>query len=569
MSQIFMKILNMSLAASYCIVVVMVLRLFLKKQPKILSYLLWSVVLFRLVCPFSVSGSYSLMRLDTEIVSQESIMRWSGAEKNTDWETAGADGNMMQAAADEMEEQSWYGEKTDVEEAFWIRKVIYAAAWIWFGGVILLICYSVGKIISLEHSLKGAILTEGNQYLAEGIDTPFVFGLIRPRIYLPLNLQAEDKKYVLEHENIHIARKDYLVKAAAYAAACIHWFNPLVWLAFALMEKDMEMSCDEAVLRKLGMEVKKDYSLSLLSLSTEKTKFYGNPLAFGEGKVKDRIQNILSYRKRTFLAVLAAVIILLAVGAGLILNPSEQTSAGQLSEEDREKITTLVESYADACCARDGAAIVAFYPDEETALANEESRLLEKAGDGYSFGYSSPWPSSYRYEVIWEEDKADIRYYAWTSDPHISVWREEIKYIKEGDEYRIAESSFEILDSISSAEEFERAYLIGGEHQFVDYVENGYVEAINFQREDGTSVSDNTVYERPDSAAEYILNLTGGGSIGEFGNSDFQAMVRYQFADGSEVMIPMYDANYDQLSDSRRGDPIWIVDTAVWNAGAP
>lgn len=568
MSEVFIKILNMSLAASYCIVAVMALRFLFRKQPKILSYLLWSIVLFRLVCPFSISGAYSLMRLDTDIISQENIMRWGGAENENDGGVADVNGNMAQAEADEAEaEKGLRADGYNAGEVFWIQKAVGAAAWIWFGGVILLICYSAGKIISLKYSLKNAVYIAGNQYESEGVDTPFVFGFIRPRIYLPMHLQAEDKKYVLEHENIHIARKDYLVKAAAYTAVCIHWFNPLVWLAFALMEKDMEMSCDEAVLKKLGMDVKKEYSLSLLSLSTEKTMFRGNPLAFGEGKVKDRIRNILSYRKRTFLAVLAAVIVLLAVGAGLIINPVKKSGTEQISDEDRAKITAFVEDYAAACCNRDGAAIVASYTDEETALINGESRLLEKAGDGYTFGYSSPWPTSYRYEMIWEEEKADIRYYAWTSDPHISVWREEIQLVKVGDEYRISESSFEILDNISSAEEFERAYWINGEHQFVDYVEEGFVESINFQREDGTSSVDNTVYGSPESAAEHILNLTGGETIA-IGNS-FQATVRYQFADGSEVMIPMYDANYDLLSDSHQGDPVWIVDTAVWNAKAP
>lgn len=568
MSEVFIKILNMSLAASYCIAAVAVLRFLFRKQPKILSYLMWSVVLFRLVCPFSVSGAYSLMRLDTNIISQENMMRWSGAENENGWETADAGNNMMQAGADETDAgKGLYVDDPGTGEVFWIQKVINVAAWIWFGGVIMLICYSVGKIVSLKYSLKNAVLIEGNRYEADGIDTPFVFGLIRPRIYLPMHLQAEDKKYVLEHENIHIARKDYLVKAAAYAAVCIHWFNPLVWLAFVLMEKDMEMSCDEAVLKKLGMDVKKEYSLSLLSLSTEKPMFRGNPIAFGEGKVKDRVSNILSYRKRTFLAVLAAGIILLAVGVGLIFNPVKKSDAEQAGDEDKAKITALTEDYAEACCNRDGAAIVALYTDEETALVNGESRLLEKAGDGYSFGYSSPWPLSYRYEIKWEEGKADIRYYAWTSDPHICVWREEIQYVKVGDEYRIGESFFEILDNISSAEEFERAYRINGEHQFVDYVEEGFVESINFQREDGTSSVDNTVYGSPESAAEHILNLTGGETFA-IGNS-FQATVYYQFADGSEVTIPMYDANYDLQSDSHRGDPVWIVDTAVWNAGAP
>ncbi|MCM1039381.1 MAG: M56 family metallopeptidase [Ruminococcus sp.] len=576
MSQIFIKILNMSLSASYCIAVVMVLRLFLKKQPKILSYLLWSVVLFRLICPFTFSGDYSLMRLDDEIISQETIMRWSGAGNENGMDAAETSGDVAGEAVKGTDIQELQEKSESGGTAFWIQRLIYAASWIWSGGVWLLLCYSIIKAVMMACALRGAVRLEGNCYAAEGVDTPFVFGLIRPRIYLPAHLQAEDKKYVLEHEKIHIARKDHLVKVIAYMAVCIHWFNPLVWFAFLCMEKDMEMSCDEAVLRKFGMDVKKEYSLSLLALSTKKAAFYGSPSAFAEGKVKDRIRNVLTYRKRTFLAVLVTAIILAGIGIGLLVNPArkeepagvnEEEEPAGVGEEDKEKIAALVEDYAKACCARDGAPIVALYTDEETALINGESRLLEKAGDGYTFGWSSPWPDSYRYEIVWEEERADIRYYAWTSDPHVCVWREEIQYTKIGEEYRISASSLEILDSISSAEEFERAYRISGEYRFVDYVENGYVEAINFQRDEPLAL-DNGVYEAPESAAEYILNLTGGESF-LTGGSSIQVMVRYRFADGSEATIPMYDANYDLLTDSRLGEPLWIVDTAVWNAGAP
>ena len=428
-------------------------------------------------------------------------------------------------------------------EVFSIQNVVDAAAWIWFSGMILLICYSVGKAISLAHSLKDAVRIEENQYESERIKTPFVFGFIKPRIYLPAHLQEEDKKYVLEHENIHIARKDYFVKAAAYAAVCVHWCNPLVWLAFAFMEKDMEMSCDEAVLKRLGLDVKKEYSMSLLSLSTEKTIFWNNSLAFGEGKVKNRIQNILSYRKRTVLAVLTAAAVLLAVGVGLILNPAEQTDAEQkdaaqtgteqadaeqtdieradaeqieteqtsteqISDIDREKITALVENYANACCARDGAAIVALYTDEETALISEERRSLKKDGDGYTLE-PSPWTrmGAYRYEVNWEEGKADICYYTRSLEPHVVVWRAELEYVKAGEEYQISACDLDMLYLISSSEKFEKAYLIGGKYQFVDFAEDGYLEELKSERKrkDNISSVDYTVYDTPERAAEYTV----------------------------------------------------------------
>lgn len=259
MSLLFMKILNMSLAAGYCIAAVIILRLLFRKQPKIFSYLLWSVVLFRLICPFSISSSFSLLRFDTEMISQENIMRWSGGENENGWGNTGEDDMQEQHGADEIQQQRMLSTGSErTKTAFWIQRVITAAAWVWFGGMLLLTGAGIRKAVRLARSLKRAVRMDDRCYEMEGIDTPFVFGLIRPRIYLPVHLTEKDKRYVLEHEGVHIARKDHLVKAAAYGAVCIHWFNPLVWLAFVLMESDMEMSCDEAVIKKSAWTVKKN-----------------------------------------------------------------------------------------------------------------------------------------------------------------------------------------------------------------------------------------------------------------------------------------------------------------------
>ncbi|MCM1088805.1 MAG: hypothetical protein NC419_11655, partial [Muribaculaceae bacterium] len=364
------------------------------------------------------------------------------------------------------------------------------------------------------------------------------------------------------------------------------------------MERDMEMSCDEAVLRTLGMYSKKQYAETLLALSSERTWLQGSPLAFGEGKVKDRIYNVLSYRKKTLFAVVAAAVVLVAVGVGLLLNPAQ---SGKEDTAEREKITAFVEQYAEANCNRDGAAIVALYADEEKAFTDKENMALEKAGGEYTYGFSSPWPDSYRYEILWDEEKVNICYYAWTSDPHISIWKEEAYYTKVGEEYRIRESSMQILDSITTGEEFEEAYWINGGHYFVDYVENGFVDAIAYQMETEISATKDfleqggtiytidvdgyeykisggagqlsgrlsVVYEKPETAAAHILNLTGGEGRVE-GDYAHQAMVRYTFADGSEVMIPMYNAlaEKEDGGENLSGEAIWIVDTAVWNAGA-
>ena len=603
LSQVFIKILNMSLTASYCIIAIIALRFLLRKQSKLLSYLLWSVVLFRLICPFSISSNYSLLRMDTDIISQENVNRWnsSGGEEQNKVANNGMQILQTQANEEDAKAPANFDNKkideSNVIETAWviqqtIQRAFNIAASIWIIGIALLIFYSIVTMLRLRQSLKSAVLIEQNIYEADNIDTPFVFGIIRPRIYLPAYIKEEEKRYVLEHERIHIARKDYLVKILAYATACLHWFNPLVWVSFVLMENDMEMSCDEAVLRKLGENVKKEYSMSLLSLSCERTFLQGSPLAFGEVKVKGRVQNILSYRKKALITVLLTAAALIIIGAGLSINPTQDdlpeadietettqsddqgvdsdTGIEQSNNQDAKLLTQFVENYAEAVCNRDGNTIASMYIDEDTALANEEDMLLEKAGGGYTYGYSSPWPIDFRYNINADEQTADIRYYAWTSDPHISVWKQEMQYTLVGEEYKVEKSSVEFLYNISSKEEFDDAYLIGNEYQFVDYQELGFVDAINYQIEedDENSAMDNTVYSKPETAAAHILNLTGGEGIVE-GDYTSQAIVRYTFADGSKVTIPMYNpvteqTNSDEENGSSQGQDVWIVDTEVW-----
>lgn len=609
MSGIFITVLNMSLTASYCILVVIALRLLLRRQPKLLSYLLWSVVLFRLLCPVSISGSYSLMRMDTNMISMENITVTNDAYENNNEENYGAynDGAALPYTAEAGNAESIStADRTRTVKMPRLNTIVNVVSWIWLLGVVLLILRSAASAIKLRRFLSNAVRTEDNIYEDEGIDTPFVMGIIAPRIYLPPHLPEHEREYVLAHENIHIARKDYMIKLAAYVTACIHWFNPLVWLAFSLMENDMEMSCDEAVLKKMGMENKEKYSRTLLSLSSETPMLQGNPIAFGERKVKERVSNILSYRKKALLTVVLAAAVLVAVGLGLAINPEAKSDIGEsgdisiglfdhnhyrfalesgyfeseninLSSNPNmavsEELNEFIQEYAEAFCDRNGEKIVSLYTDESTALADGEDMLLEKTEGGYSFGWSSPWPffNDYRYLINEGEKKADIWYYAIVSDPHVSVWKQEIRYTETDGKYYLTDTSIQFMDSISNRSEFDEAYLIEGEHIFVDYIENGFADAILSHMEEENSPFDYTVYAKPETAAEYVLNLTGGVSIdesGRYSDSDKtgQATVRYTFADGSEVDIPMCAFTGDEAADGRK---VWVADTHVWNAKAP
>ncbi|MDE6386868.1 MAG: M56 family metallopeptidase [Lachnospiraceae bacterium] len=596
MTTIFTTVLNMSLTAGYCIIVVILLRFLLKRQPKILSYLLWSVVLFRLLCPVSLTSGFSLLRMDTDIVSQENFMGQHTVENTL--------GNNLNAeAAQKTEEGSDVSELPPVVQqeqyqASGAQTFLVVGAWVWFTGAVLFILYGILSAYRLKRYLQKAVCVEDNLYEAEKIPSPFVFGIVCPRIYLPTGLSAQERRYVVEHERVHAARKDYLVKILAWFARCIHWFNPLSWLFFALMENDMEMSCDEAVLRKLGMEAKEDYSRALLSLSCDRMEIGGCPPAFGEGRVKDRIRNVLTYRRRTAATVAVIAVLLLAIVLGLSLNPmkrgdGETEELLRLGEKDQ-----LVNDYANAWCNRDGETIAGLYIDEDTAF--QKLPMLEKAGGEYSFGFSSPWPDEFWRTIPTGEgtDKgtSEIRYYAWTSDPHVAVWKEEITFVKTeaGDDgslshsgYRITDSTLTYFDSITTEEEYMDAYWGDGEYHFTDYVERGFVEAINFQTEYDTENGEddrNAVYRTPETAAEYIMNLIGGTGTAKTA-SDGTAVVEYTFGDGSSVLIPMKDANFDARTDNTQQDgtgeagqtemehavnnEVWILDLDVWNAGAP
>lgn len=574
MSGIFITVLNMSFTASYCILVVIALRLLLRRLPKLLSYLLWGVVLFRLLCPVSISGDYSLLRVNTHMLSAESIAAADSAnDKNSGEVYASYNDN----AAISNSAEAWHINDTpqadirDMTKLPRIHTVINAASWLWLSVIALIILRSIISAVKLRRFLSNAVRIEDNIYEREGIGTPFVMGIIAPRIYLPPYMSESERKYVLTHEKIHIERKDYAVKLLAYAAACIHWFNPLVWLAFSLMEKDMEMSCDEAVLKKMGMDNKENYSRTLLSLSSEAATLSRNPIAFSERKVEERIRNVLSYRRKALLTVILTASVIVAVSLGLAINPKAEA----VNSKAPAALNTFIQNYAEAFCNRDGKTIASLYADESAALADWGDMLLEKTEDGYSFGWSSPWPFSgdYRYLINEDSQTADIWFYAITSVPHVSVWKQKIHYTESDGEYYLTASAIQLWDSISGKSEYDEAYLIDGEYNFIDYMENGFAEAVTSHIKEGNSPFDYTVYGEPETAAEYILNLTGGAGTAQRA-SNGKAVVEYTFADGSSVLIPMIDANFDGQTQTDNGSTanmseavnyeVWVPDLSLF-----
>jgi beta-lactamase regulating signal transducer with metallopeptidase domain len=207
--------------------------------------------------------------------------------------------------------------------------ILFVLAIVWITVMLVLIAYSIVSYWRLKMRVRTAVLVKDNIYTVENIPTAFVLGLIKPRIYLPIGLSELEQSYILRHEQTHIKRLDYIIKPIAFLVLCVHWFNPLAWLSFILMSRDMEMSCDEKVIAQLGSGIKKDYSTSLLSLSSGRRLINASPLAFGESNVGSRIKNVLNYKRPAFWAILITALLLAAAGIGLCANPDVQQDIDQ------------------------------------------------------------------------------------------------------------------------------------------------------------------------------------------------------------------------------------------------
>lgn len=341
MDKLFLEILNMSITSSYVILFIILIRFLLKKVPKIYSYLLWSVVLLRLTIPFSIQSIFSLIRINTKSIPKD-IMYTELPQINSGIKVIDSIVNnslpapVLVASANPM--QIWIA----IGQSIWIL------------GLIILMIYSIVTTIKLSRKLKSATHISNNIYENSIIKTPFVFGLVNPKIYLPKDLSEIENGYIIKHEQTHIERKDHIIKFIAFLVVSIHWFNPLVWLSFFLMTEDMELSCDEKVIQELGSGIKKDYSNSLLSLSTGRRIIGGSPIAFGENNTKGRIKNVLNYKKPEFWVSIVTIILIVAVGIGLISNPKEGVTNNIESMKVKDYAVEFVDSMIKGYENQDG-----------------------------------------------------------------------------------------------------------------------------------------------------------------------------------------------------------------------
>jgi beta-lactamase regulating signal transducer with metallopeptidase domain len=307
MERIFLSVLNMSLTASFVIAAIILARIPLKRAPKIISYALWAVAGFRLVFPFTLEGAFSLLPFNSTPIPQDiavqAVPRIDSGITVIDKAVSAA----LPAA-------------TPVTSINPLQIWIFIGTCIWLLGIAFMLIYSFVSIAVLKRRLRSATLMEGNLYEAENLKTPLVIGIFKPKIYIPAGLTDEEHCFIVLHERTHIRRHDHAVKMFAYLVLCLHWFNPLAWAAFVLMGADMEMSCDECVIRRLGGEIKSAYSLSLVRVASGHKILNGSPLAFGEGGMKERIKNVLNFKKPSKVIITLAIVLVAVMSAGFAVN---------------------------------------------------------------------------------------------------------------------------------------------------------------------------------------------------------------------------------------------------------
>lgn len=309
-------VLSMSLAGSAAILLVLPLRRLLRGAPKAFCYLLWFGALFRLLCPADIGlFSISAPAPSRSTAVQQELTSPADTIASNDWTGQGDPGQTLALNQKKRNRISW---KTTAEA-------------LWLAGAASMTLYGAGSLLRLKGRLARSVPLRDRIRLADHIQSPFVLGLLRPQIYLPSGLAERERDYLILHEQIHIRRGDHLVKLLAFGALAIHWFNPLVWLAFHLMEQDMEMSCDEATVKRVKRDIRAEYAASLLKFAAGVAVSHTLP-AFGKGETKNRVQNVMSYRrpswKRIFGSSALVVLSFALAGCGLKQEsaPQEQAS---------------------------------------------------------------------------------------------------------------------------------------------------------------------------------------------------------------------------------------------------
>ncbi len=563
LSGIFIKVFNMSITASYVIAVVMAVRFFIGRFPKKYSYALWSIVGLRLIFPFSVSSVFSFFNL-----SFFDGINSSGGQEYVPLDIGFAHTPVVNLGIKPI--NNAVNSMLPLAEAESsvnpMQLLTFGISVIWIMGIIFILGYEMFLFLRTKRLVRQAVFYKDNIYECDNIPTPFVTGIVKPKIYIPFRLSEEELSYILCHEKYHIKRYDNIVKIIASLITVVYWFNPFIWVAYFYMNRDMEMSCDEKVISQMGNGVIKDYSMSLLSFASNRRRIPLGPLAFGESSVGKRIKNVLSFKKPKVWISVFGIMTVIIIGGVCLTDGKETAEASDMFSKVNETIESFgsfegthetgkifdtfngvnemievfgshsedeavfieesaeawrernIKAWAEAFCGRDGKKIISMASDECIESMKESVNFDTEYP---SFGWSSPWPFGWshgffekednQYRIVYTDDNsAEILYYAVVSDPHIFVWRESLTFKSDDSRFVVTSEKIKFLDSISSGNDFFKAYPDGINETPIDYAANGMGEDLN-RNVKNTRDSGIDVYGelfKPDTAALYILNIS-------------------------------------------------------------
>lgn len=332
MAAVFLKLLNLSISASWLVLAVLVLRLVSKRSPKWMNVLLWGIVALRLVLPFSVESALSL------IPSAETVSPAAVQFDPAPTITSGV--KIIDNAVNPSLSEHFAAVPTASVNPLYVWTEI--AGWVWLIGLGAMLLYALVSYLRLRRRVRVSLPIRDRIYLCDAISSPFILGVVKPHIYLPSGLDEVQRQNVLAHEQAHLARRDHWWKPLGFALLAVYWFNPVLWLAYALLCRDIELACDERVIRTMDESAVKTYSTVLLACSMPRKAVITCPLAFGEVGVKERVKNALHYKKPAFWVVAASVAVCIVVAVCFLTNPPTDTDAAGLVGFHREQVT-----YAD------------------------------------------------------------------------------------------------------------------------------------------------------------------------------------------------------------------------------
>lgn len=328
MSAVFLKIVNMSITAGWIVLAIMLLRVLLMKAPKWIRMVLWGIVALRLICPVSVESIFSLIPSAETLPSDLT----SGPSFNIDSGVPLLNSNVNEY----LDSHYFEGVTVPANNA---KIIVSVFSVLWIVGIVVMLAYALLSVARVRKQVCEAVWLKDNVWVCDQIVTPFILGIIRPRIYLPSSMNEQDTGYVLRHENAHLKRRDHLWKPLGFLLLAVHWFNPILWMGYVLLCRDIELACDEKVLKELGNERKKPYAEALVNCSVLRKLIAACPLAFGENSVKQRVKSVLNYRKPEFWIVIVAVLVCVAAGVCLLTNPKEEQKIDKILSADAETLT--------------------------------------------------------------------------------------------------------------------------------------------------------------------------------------------------------------------------------------